>query len=90
MSSAQVLGEMNLQWPLQCVRATVLTLQHLMALVEAGQMAEEEAGAMPEEEEEAGAMPEEEEEADEVVVLVLDVVEEEWEVEETEFNQRPC
>ena len=79
MFSAGVLGEMNLQWHLQCARAMVLTWQHLMAEVEGGILAEEEAGPMAEEEEE-------------VVVLVLDVVEEE-QVEETEINlnlQRPC
>ena len=87
MFSAGVLGEMNLQWHLQCARAMVLTWQHLMAEVEGGILAEEEAGPMAEEE--AGRMAEEEEE---VVVLVLDVVEEE-QVEETEINlnlQRPC
>ena len=66
MCSARVLGGFILQWPPQCVRATVLTWQHLlvwaMAKVEARPM------AVAEEEVEVVVLV--------VVEVVLDVVEE--------------
>ena len=65
MCSARVLGGFILQWPPQCVRATVLTWQHLlvwaMAKVEARPM------AVAEEEAEVVVLV--------VVEVVLDVVE---------------
>ena len=72
MCSARVLGGFILQWPPQCVRATVLTWQHLlvwaMAKVEARPM------AVAEEEAEVVVLV--------VVEVVLDVVEVVLDVEE--------
>ena len=73
MCSARVLGGFILQWPPQCVRATVLTWQHLlvwaMAKVEARPM------AVAEEEAEVVVLVVVEVVLD-VVEVVLDVVEE--------------